>query len=350
MTSRTPILLVPSLFFCTLVFAEGQAWQEVTSGVDSTLRCVSFADKENAWAVGDKGGVLHSKDAGKTWEPVKTPSDGTLRGVHFVDKEHGFVVGDGDSDAPAARGHVVFGTGKPMKAGSLLITTDAGTNWQRTTIQTNFELRAVWMASDKVGQICNHGGSHADGDTIVTKNGGKGWRTDRVYRGLNDCFWLDEQEGWAVGSRVSVGFFPAPDDALYTEKRARIVHTSDGGKTWAPVNAPGGSDLRRVRFADKDTGVIVGDKGAILRTTDAGKTWEPVKTDVTANLFGLAFADAKHGWIVGAGGVILETKDAGATWTSAASPTTKNLFSVDSARGGASAVAVGADGTIIRIQ
>ena len=315
--------LAAALAAAATAFAEPAEWKAVDAGVKTTLRSVSFADKDNVWAVGDSGAVLHSKDAGITWESVKTPSDGTLRGVRFIDRNHGYAVGDGDSDAaPVQRGHVLMG--KPLKCGTFLATADGGGTWERVFMFTNFELRSLWMVNEKVGQICNHGGTnHPDGDAIVTWEGTRGWRSGRVFRALNDCFWTDEQNGWAVGSRVAVGFRPEPTDALYTNKSARIIRSTNGGKNWSPVDAPGGTDLRRIRFADKNVGVAVGDAGTLLRTADAGATWKAVDAGVKTSFYGLTFADAKHGWIVGAEGVVLETTDAGETWKAVASPTTR---------------------------
>jgi photosystem II stability/assembly factor-like uncharacterized protein len=205
------------------------------------------------------------------------------------------------------------------------------------------------MASENVGQICTHGGAnHPDGDTIVTTAGLRGWSIHSCYRWLNGCCWPDEKTGWAVGARVGVGFTPPPSSPLYTQKAARLITSADGGKTWKAVSAPGGADLRGIRFADGNTGVAVGDRASILRTTDGGKTWSAVEPGVKANLYAVAFADAARGWIAGSEGALLETADAGATWKPCPSPAAKNLLGLHAS--GAIAVAVGADGTIVRLK
>jgi photosystem II stability/assembly factor-like uncharacterized protein len=346
---RLALIVAAALAPFAFAFSQdARKWVEVKSGVEFNLRGVYFGDATHAWAVGDHGTILHTSDAGKTWQAQKSPSDGTLRGVHFLDETHGCIVGDGDSDAPQARGHILMG--KPLGCGTLLVTADAGKTWERQWRQTNFELRGIWMVGDKLGQICNHGGSaHSDGDIIMTTDG-KNWTSRRVYRGLNAAFWIDPETGWAVGSRVAVGFFPQPTEPTYTNKAARIVATTDGGKTWAPQNSPPSADLRAVRFTSKDHGVVVGDKGAIQMTNDGGRTWTKVESPTQANLNGVVFADATHGWAVGAGGVILETITAGEEWTEVASPTKRDLLSVHCADKGKAVIAVGAGGEIVRLE
>lgn len=69
---------------------------------------------------------------------------------------------------------------------------------------------------------------------------------------------IDSQTGWAVGS---VGVFGA----------GVIFKTTNGGANWVnlPVSAP---PLRCVAFADKNNGIVVGEKATILKTSDGGDT------------------------------------------------------------------------------
>jgi len=333
------------------VSAASEKWKPVNSPVKTTLRAVYFADSKTVFAVGDGGTILVSRDGGKRWKQVKSPSAATLRGVHFVDRKHGWIVGDGDPSAPRARGHVVMG--RPFKCGTCLITEDGGKKWETVWVHTNFELRSIWMASKKVGQICNHGGEdHPDGDRIITTDGGRTWSQRRVFRGLNDCCWVSEKEGWAVGSRVTVGFIPTPKSPLYTHKTARIIHTSDGGKNWEPQDAEGisgRSQLRSVWFSDKKHGCTVGDGGAILFTSDGGRKWTLSKKVTEKALYAVCLTDKKNGWAVGEEGTILKTTDGGEKWKVVKSPTKKTLYGLHFNEKGDVGIAVGAEGVIVRL-
>jgi photosystem II stability/assembly factor-like uncharacterized protein len=334
--------------------AVSSKWKSTKGPVKTDLRSVYFADDKTAFATGDDGTVLVSRDGGKKWEKIEVQSEATLRGVHFTDAKHGWICGDGDPDAPRPRGHVV--TGLPMKCGTCLITKDGGKTWERVWVQTNFELRSIWMASEKVGQICNHGTeNHADGDKIVTDDGGKNWEQKRVYRGLNDCCWVSEKEGWAVGSRVSVGFMGGrgPTSPLLKNKNARIIHTTDGGRTWEPVDAPdigGMNQLRSVWFVDRKFGCAVGDDGSILVTSDGGKNWKQRRKITDSALNAVCFTDSRNGWVVGEDGTMLKTQDGGKNWKVENSPTKETLYGLHFNEKGKAGIAVGEKGTIIRLS
>jgi photosystem II stability/assembly factor-like uncharacterized protein len=350
----TGLLVVICLFIAVMlpmVSAGSTKWKTVKNKNTEDLRAVYFGDDKNVFIVADKGTILKSTDSGKKWKKLTSGSTATLRGVHFTDKSNGWVCGDGDADAPRPRGHVVGG--RPMKAGTCLITKDGGKKWTRVWVQMNFDLRSIFMASKKIGQICNHGGSsHADGDKVITSDGGKTWAQKRVYRGLNDCYWTSTKVGWAVGSRVSVGFMPTPKSPLYTNKTCRIIYTKDGGNTWTPAKEPdigGKSQLRSVWFADKKVGCTVGDAGSILYTTDGGNKWTKCKAVTDKNLYAVCLVDKKKGWAVGADGTILKTTDGGKKWKKDKSSTTETLYGLHFNKKGKVGIAVGKKGTIIRL-
>ena len=60
----------------------GKSWQQADVPVSSDLVAVSFPDPKNGWAVGHDGVVLHSADAGRTWT---RQLDGRALGAALVD-------------------------------------------------------------------------------------------------------------------------------------------------------------------------------------------------------------------------------------------------------------------------
>ncbi len=340
-----------SVFLLSELTADTPKWEVVKSPVEVTLRGVFFGDENTAFAVGDDGTVIASKDAGKTWQKQESESKANLRGVHFTDKDHGWACGDGDPDAPSASpsgGHVL--SGKPLKRSNCLITSDGGKNWESVWLNTNFELRSIWMASKKLGQICAHGSlKHPDGDLYKTTDGGKTWKIKRVYRGLNDCCWAGKSHAWSVGNRN--GGRGLNDSLL---QRAHIIHTSDGGKEWKVQKSVdlGGwrKELYSVWFADKKFGCAVGDPGAILMTSDGGKNWKLCDKVTDKALYAVCFVDKEFGWAVGKAGTILATTDGGKKWKKVKSPTDETLYSLHLNKDGKVIIAVGEKGTIIRIE
>jgi len=116
--------------------------------------------------------------------------------------------------------------------------------------------------------------------------------------------------GWAVGDS-SGGY-------------GTILHTIDGGKTWArqgsPTDIPA-TELMEVSAVDANVAWVVG-VNAILRTSDGGQTWEsqtlPADLPDGFQLHGIKAIDASTAFVVGVGvpSVLLQTTNGGATWSS----------------------------------
>jgi photosystem II stability/assembly factor-like uncharacterized protein len=131
------------------------------------------------------------------------------------------------------------------------------------------------------------------------------------------------------------------------------VLRSDDGKGWSQLTVPTRSALTAIATADGQLWVG-GHDGVILHSTDGGQTWAAQRRDPFqlapgenaadhdprqgAPILDLYFRDASHGFAVGAHSLMLVTSDGGATWTSkealpqaapakAAAPMQGDLFS-----------------------
>jgi photosystem II stability/assembly factor-like uncharacterized protein len=291
-------------------------WYRVPIAEKGSLLGVHFPTAKRGWAVGAQGLVLATRDGGRTW---KKQASGLKRAhiyaVHFLDAQRGWACSS-YGDGPRARGHVLMGG--DMSAAAVLRTTDGGETWKKTWAPTNFTLTGIRMLDEKRGVIVSHGGArHADGDTVTSFDGGKTWRTRRVFRALQALCFVDGKVGYAAGTRVSVGFFPQPRDPLYLKKSSRLVKTTDGGRSWKPLEhpaLPGRDQLTGISFADANSGWACGSRGVILHTSDGGKTWKRQKSGVASLIRDVFALSAKQAWAVGREGALLHTLDAGETW------------------------------------
>jgi photosystem II stability/assembly factor-like uncharacterized protein len=98
----------------------GQHWQQATVPVSSDLVAVHFANAKLGWAVGHDGVVLHSADGGRSWQRQRDgrpdAADVPLLDVWFQDERKGYAVG-------------AFGT--------LLETADGGAHWTSAQAATD---------------------------------------------------------------------------------------------------------------------------------------------------------------------------------------------------------------------
>lgn len=276
----------------TLLHTEdgGATWTAQTSGTTQNLRGVAFTDALDGWAVGNAGTILHTTNGGTIWTPQTSGTLHDLQGVSFADALHGWAVG-------------TFNT--------LLHTSDGGNTW--TSVFSNLAVQegSTAVASPDASNAWITSAFHIQ----HTGDGGNTW-TNQYTSGLTNIDAIafpNISDGWAVTN----GF----DDF--------VLHTSDGGASWAEQNHGGGGiPLHGIAFADASNGWAVGRLGAITHTTNGGSTWS-ARTPVSGITFlnGVATLDAADAWSVGTGGTIIHTSD-GNTWARQTSGTTQALNSV----------------------
>jgi photosystem II stability/assembly factor-like uncharacterized protein len=247
--------------------AAGPEWHVQTSGVTGRLRGVSAVSERVAWASGANGTVLRTVDGGTTWQALEVP------GAETLDFR--------DVDAMSDRVAYVLSIG-PGEASKIYKTTDAGAHWALQLANTNPQIFLDAMA-----------------------------------------FW-DERRGMAFSDSVDGQF--------------AIFETADAGTTWTRIPADrlppalpnegayaaSGSNIAMNGTRD----VWIGTTAArVLHSTDAGRTWTVVKTPLatgsSAGIFSIAFRDGLHGIVVGgdyrkeaeAVNNAATSSDGGATWT-----------------------------------
>ncbi len=122
--------------------------------------------------------------------------------------------------------------------------------------------------------------------------------------------------------------FPSPQRGIavgyLSQDNGRVkpmaVATSDGGRTWDPVDID--DEGMSLFFVDDTVGWMVSD-GALWKTVEAGRSWR--KISGKDDFIRVAFLDENHGWAVGRRKQVWSTTDGGETWTplaAAAEPAT----------------------------
>lgn len=321
----------------------GASWQiefPPSPSFTEPLRAISGFGTSHAWAVGDRGLIVYTTNAGTSWKTGVVDSTINLSSVAFVDHSTGWCGGT---------------------KGELFRTNNGGATWTRLSRGYPHDFRAVefltplkgWAASGSTGNAALH----------YSSDGGYSWTLQlSITSGyFIDVEMVDTLLGWAVGSMTG----------------PKLFKTTDGGSTWQPQLIALGSSVHRVVFIDPQHGWICGDYigspgpeyQVVHRTTDGGHTWitvqldsmpfSPTVMDLCAlesqtvwcvNQYGvfkslnggqswqhvfydstvsyktsMTFVDSLRGWIVGSGGLVLRSTDGGLSWSRQTSGTMTQL-------------------------
>ncbi|MES2992221.1 MAG: YCF48-related protein [Pseudomonadota bacterium] len=216
-------------------------------------------------AVGQRGHVLLSDDAGKTWQQADVPVSADLVAVHFPTPTHGWAVGHD---------------------GVVLHSADAGKTWSRQ------------LDGRRLGEVLV---AH------YTRSGDAAWLAEArrfAAQGAENPFldvWFDDARHGTI-----VGAF------------GLVLRTADGGKTWEPLlhvaDNPKALHLYAVRRIGTEL-FIVGEQGTALRLDRDSGRFAALDLPYKGTLFGLIGKDRvvlAHGLR----GNVVRSIDAGATWQS----------------------------------
>jgi photosystem II stability/assembly factor-like uncharacterized protein len=226
----------------------GQSWTQASVPVSVTLVAVTFSDARNVWAVGHDGAVLHSVDGGQQWS------------LQF----------DGDS-ANAA----------------VLAKRKAALQDARSDEDKKSAASALADLQESLG----FGPS----------------------RPMLDVFFSDSQQGWVVGAF------------------GQVFRTRDGGGHWSyegdALPNPDGLHCNRVVRLPDGSLAIAAEGGKLFRTRDDGRNWQLQDTGYTGQLYG-ALPGGAPGVLVAYGfaGHILRSVDDGQRWQEMPSPTKTSLI------------------------
>jgi photosystem II stability/assembly factor-like uncharacterized protein len=243
-------------------------WTLQKSGVSARLRGVSAVNNRVAWASGSGSTVLRTSDGGAAWQKLTVTSDQLdFRDIDAINAQMAYVLSIGNG--PASR---------------IYKTADAGATWtlqfRNEDPKAFYDAMSFWDAQHGIvigdaidGQFC----------IMTTANGGRIWK--RVpASALPPAL---ENEGAFAASGTNIAVFGQTHAWIGTGAgaKARVLRTSDRGRTWkiseTPLLAGSSAGIFSVAFRDRSHGVIVGgdykkeneaiDNLAV--TSDGGVTW-----------------------------------------------------------------------------
>jgi photosystem II stability/assembly factor-like uncharacterized protein len=301
---------------------------------DASLADVFFADPQTGWAVGGRGVIWHTKDAGHSWNQQSSGVTCPLNSVFFADAQHGWAAG-GECDSYTN-----------VSRGALLRTTDGGNTWTPVPNLNFTELTRLKFFDGSRGIALGRATASQPSGAFVTKDGGKSWQSMSADRGGG---WLtgdfpDPQFGAVAGAAgrfatLSRGKIISPSHGIPSLRAYRamrllppaggwvvgdgglVLTTKDLGHSWQspPGELPDFAgelfDFHAIAALGQNVWIAGAPGTRIFRSPDGGKTWSTVSTGQQAPIRAMTFIDADHGWAVGDLGTILTTSDGGRSWT-----------------------------------
>ena len=276
MISHRWINLVASLIFALAVDVAWAAFQDpIDAPAAMTIKAamqhmngVAVAG-DSLVAVGRRGVIIVSDDAGKTWTQSVVPVGVDLTAVSFPTAKKGWAVGHG---------------------GVVLSSSDGGKTWTK-----NLDGRKVVTLVSDYYEKRAQGGDAAAAKLLPDV---KRLVEDGPIHPFLDVWFESEQVGYVVGAFNL------------------ILRTDDGGKTWTPwldrMDNPKVLHFYGIRGAEGEV-FVIGEQGMVLRLDKATQRFVPVPTPYEGSYFGLALRPGNL-VVVGLRGNAFRSQDNGKTW------------------------------------
>lgn len=239
--------------------------------IDHLLMLDAVAIGPRLVAVGERGHIFVSDDAGGAWRNAVSDTESTLTALTVV-----------QGDRLVAVGHDSV----------ILLSEDGGEHW-RTVFEAPEALEpllAVWF--DDTGQGFAVG---AYGRFLESADGGASWR----QRYLN-------------GSDLHLNALGRAGAALLIAGEAgTMLRSDDGGREWFELDSPYVGSFFGLLELRAGAVLVFGMRGHAYRSEDGGETWSEVETGTHLSIFGGRVFEDGRVVLTGQNGLVLISHDDG---------------------------------------
>ncbi|VVM45137.1 Ycf48-like protein [Pseudomonas fluorescens] len=245
----------------------GQQWQQASVPVSSDLNAVYFSSPRQGWAVGNDGVILHSSDAGATW---KKQLDGRQIGALLI------------------KHYAALANAEPSSEQWPLLVADG----QRLDEEgADKPLLDVWFADDKVGYVVG-----VFNLILRTDDAGQSWTPfqDRT----------DNPQNFHLNAIASTG------DALYiVGEQGLVLKWDEAQQRFAALGTPYPGSFFGVVGKPGEV-VVYGLRGNVLRSTDGGLHWTAFDTGLQVSVTAAAVdAHGQYRLFTQAGHMLVDQAD-----------------------------------------
>ena len=252
--------------------------------VDSLLLLDATQAGQRFIAVGERGHILLSDDAGNSWQQALSPTPATLTSVYFHDAQLGWAVGH-DS--------------------VILKTTNGGKAWRQiySAPEQQKPLLKVWFSDARNGYAMG-----AYGLFLRTQDGGAAWQAHKI---MDADLHLNALAALHDGQLIIAG------------EAGLLLRSSDQGQTWKPLSSPYKGSFFGLLTTSDNSLLVYGLRGHVFRSTDAGNSWQAVETGIQATLLGGYVQPDASVLLAGQNGTVLISRDQGKTFAKQLHPDQK---------------------------
>lgn len=247
----------------------GTSWQLQYNNDTDWISTIDVLNDQTVWVNGD-GSLFYSLDGGATWNESEVPeAHSWMTTVKFINMTHGWTATNG----------ILYHTGDSGQSWSVVDGFTYDDNPRMIQCLSSFDIWAI-----------------GSGGIYHSLDGGVTWEQVSNRGGWSLSF-VNEYEGWAIG-----------DNRL-----AHTTDGRTWEELIVPMRYPAyrltGPYCTDILFIDEDNGWIVGSEIPVMYTPDGGVNWyhQSVPVEVNRRIMAVDFINQTHGWAVGSGGIIMRT-------------------------------------------
>lgn len=238
-------------------------------------------------AVGERGIVVWSDDAGASWTQAEVPVSVTLTGVSFPTPELGWAVGHDGVILHSQDGGKSWAKQFDGGQANALLLAEAEAQLERVKA-------AVGEASDETQRLQLEAAEFALEDATAAGEFGPS-------RPLLGVKFVDGQQGYAVGAF------------------GLLLHTADGGRTWdswtTRLDNPSRLHCNQITVTADGGLLIASEAGTLFRSSDRGASFQTLNVGYDGALYGaLSLQDGRVLLAYGFAGNVFRSEDNGASW------------------------------------
>jgi photosystem II stability/assembly factor-like uncharacterized protein len=304
---------------------------------------IAFADSLTGWYGNGTGRIYLTEDGGEAWTNIWTKQGVYVRALEFADDKTGFLGNIGPGYFPDVTDR------QP-----LFVTHDGGAHWAPVKL----------VAGRQITGVCAIDVLRIDGKIAAVRAGGRVGGPAGLLESFDEGRSFRARDMTAVTGMIldihfidaDTGFIAGASEAGEDKAHARILKTTDGGKSWRAVfdSDRAGDNNWKLAFPSARVGyaTIISyqaprdqARGYVVKTEDGGEHWRRLVVTRDKNWipYGINFVDDERGWVGGSTGGY-GTSDGGKTWfPESMGLSTNKIRLVRRPDGGTSAFAIGQD-------